>query len=94
MTKEELIEKGYPPHPTYEKMFGTNQVPITTENIEYNYAPEQTTKEKILEGVNELADTVKVTLGAKGKNVMFNDPITQRPRIIRRDLELQRMVLL
>jgi chaperonin GroEL len=34
---------------------------------------ENETKEKLIKGVNLLADTVKVTLGAKGRTVMFND---------------------
>ena len=34
---------------------------------------QEQTKEKLLKGVNTLADTVKVTLGAKGRTVMFND---------------------
>ena len=29
-------------------------------------------RKKLLEGVNKLADTVKVTLGPKGRNVVLN----------------------
>lgn len=32
----------------------------------------KTTREALLKGVNNIADTVKVTLGAKGKTVLFN----------------------
>jgi chaperonin GroEL len=34
---------------------------------------ELTTKQRILQGINTLADTVKVTLGTKGRLVMFKD---------------------
>ena len=81
-SKEELDnvlkDNGMPPHPFYSKSnFGQpNKVVIHKEE-----AMDMTVKEKIIKGVNKLADTVKVTLGAKGKNVLFNDRRTQKPRI-------------
>jgi chaperonin GroEL len=38
-------------------------------------------KELILRGINYLADNVKVTLGAKGKTVMYLDKKSNKPRI-------------
>lgn len=38
-------------------------------------------KDKILTGVNYLVDMVKVTLGAKGKTVLYNDRNSNAPRI-------------
>jgi chaperonin GroEL len=36
---------------------------------------------KLLAGVNKLADCVAVTLGAKGRNVIFQSPVWQKPQI-------------
>lgn len=38
-------------------------------------------REKLLSGVNKLADAVAVTLGEKGRYVIFQSPIWQRPQI-------------
>lgn len=46
----------------------------------------------LIEGVNKIADTVKVTLGAKGKNVLFNDMITQKPRITKDGVTVAKQV--
>lgn len=51
-----------------------------------------TTKQRIIKGVNYLANTVKVTLGAKGKNVLFNDMLTQKPRITKDGVTVAKQV--
>ena len=38
-------------------------------------------KPELITGVNYLCEIVKVTLGAKGKNVLYNDTVTNLPRI-------------
>lgn len=38
-------------------------------------------RKKLLAGVNKLADAVAVTLGAKGRNVIFESPVWQKPQI-------------
>ena len=49
---------------------------------------------KLLEGVNKLADTVKVTLGPKGRNVVFDKSygaplITNDGVTIAKEIELE-----
>jgi len=51
-----------------------------------------TIKEKLLNGVNTLVDNVKVTLGAKGKTVLFKDRLTQRPRITKDGVTVAKQV--
>jgi len=88
-SKEELDnvlkDNGMPPHPFYKSAKKLNSTLQDKEEAYFTVYKEEamkmTVKEKIIKGVNKLADTVKVTLGAKGKNVLFNDRRTQRPRI-------------
>jgi chaperonin GroEL len=48
--------------------------------------------QKLLNGVNYLADVVGVTLGAKGKNVLFNNTITFKPQITKDGITAARQV--
>jgi len=90
-------EIDLPPHPFYLTMDKRKEDRIkelqgNQEDISMTTYTEKTIKERILEGVNILADTVKVTLGAKGKNVLFNDPMTQRPRITKDGVTVAKQV--
>jgi chaperonin GroEL len=49
-------------------------------------------KDKLLEGVHFLAEAVKVTLGAKGKNVMFIDPKQGKPKVTKDGVTVTRNV--
>lgn len=46
-----------------------------------NYLFGKEARSKLLDGVNKLADSVAITLGAKGRNVIFQSTIFQRPEI-------------
>lgn len=46
-----------------------------------NYLFGKEARDKILQGVNTLADSVACTLGARGRNVIFESDIFQRPEI-------------
>jgi chaperonin GroEL len=48
-------------------------------------------KESLIKGVNKLADVVKVTLGAKGKNVLFNNR-DNKPQITKDGITAARQV--
>ena len=49
-------------------------------------------KDKILAGVNALANNVKVTLGAKGRNVMFRDAKSRKTRITKDGVTVAKQV--
>lgn len=54
-------------------------------DIEYN----ETARRKLLEGVNKLANAVKVTLGPKGRNVVI-DKNSERQLSLKTALPLQK----
>ena len=50
-------------------------------------------KDKLLNGVNYIGDMVKVTLGAKGKNVLFRNKMTGKATITKDGVTVARQLL-